>query len=51
MTRRLLSDAVLVALALGLGAAQALAQQAPRAPRAARPAPTGAPRTGGAGRR
>ncbi|MGT2478206.1 hypothetical protein ACU4GR_03385 [Methylobacterium oryzae CBMB20] len=49
MTRRLLSDAVLVALALGLGAAQALAQQAPRAP--ARPAPTGAPRTGGAGRR
>ncbi|WP_331298149.1 hypothetical protein [Methylobacterium oryzae] len=31
MTRRLLPDAVLVALALGLGAAQVQAQQAPRA--------------------
>ncbi|WCS26758.1 hypothetical protein LOK46_08015 [Methylobacterium sp. NMS14P] len=37
MTRRPLSDAVLVALALGLGATQVQAQQAPRAPRAAGP--------------
>lgn len=35
MTRRPLSDAVLVALALGLGATQVRAQQPPRAPRAA----------------
>lgn len=47
MTRRLLSDAVLVALALGLGAAQALAQQAPRAPRAAGPDRSAPDRRGG----
>lgn len=39
MTRRLLPDAVLVALALGLGAAPVQAQQAPRAPRPDRSVP------------